>query len=145
MCCPRTWLLAPMRVWFLLLGAALCPIGVFAQSNPPFAAYLSGPATLAPSPPPDFLTNVHNYDDPLCLAWSNGCEICRRDKNRPSVINCNRIGDTCEIHYTICNNLNTSVARKICDALTVADNDCVIGKDNTQFKCSKCLPRKEVG
>src|SRR5262249_52287529 len=54
---------------------------------------------------PDFLLNVHNFDDPLCLQWTNGCEACRRQGNG---VTCSDPDPTCKPYYTICTEANFS-------------------------------------
>jgi hypothetical protein len=127
----------------ILRGVLLSLIGlVFAQD----CRYVQ-PARAEPVA--GFLTDAENFNDPLCLEWSDGCKTCRRDGRDLANIDCRRSMGACEAHYTVCEKINIIVAKSICNVIVVGNNTCRTAKNYGDFVCTKMpvrldLPRTQL-
>jgi hypothetical protein len=110
----------------LLIMLAALRAEVFAQvgpTNAPNYPDICVPGACPKTPEPEgYLSNVKNYDDPLCLQWSNYCDKCTRDPNDLNVVTCEQGPAECERKYVDCLQPNFKLAFKFCRSINSNGN-----------------------
>jgi hypothetical protein len=72
--------------------------------------------------PDGFLTNVKNFDDPLCLTWGNDCDRCDRDRNKLEDVSCTYKEPGCHRKYVDCLTPNFDLIMKFCARFSAHGN-----------------------
>jgi hypothetical protein len=91
-------------------------------------------------PPAAFLRNAANFDDPLCLDWTDGCTVCSRSKTDLAAIDCSNTKPGCEPHFPYCTHPNAKLISRFCDVVRVGNNRCIGLPGNVHYACTKLGP-----